>query len=142
MTLTAEHGILDPMRWVVVLGVVVLTACGVTEIPMRDSIAPPAALTMAEVEAGILRALEPPSPWTVDRTEPGAVYATRIEGEQGLKVAIDYSTYSVSLRIVAAEGLDFKYVRMDRRGVEWMDQLDEQVRVALGARHDGPLSRW
>jgi len=130
------------MRWAVVLGVVVLAGCGLAEIPMRDSIVPPAALSMPEVEAGILRALEPPSPWTVDGTEPGAVYANRIEGEQGLRVAIDYSTYSVSLRIVSAVGLDFKYVRMDRRGVEWMDELDEQVRVALGARHDGPLHRW
>jgi len=130
------------MKWAVVLGVVVLAACRLADIPLRDSIAPPPALSMAEVEAGILRALEPPSQWTVDGTEPGAVYATRIEGEHGLRVAIDYSTYSVSLRIVAATGLDFKGVRMDRRGVEWMDQLDEDVRVALGARRDGPLLRW
>jgi hypothetical protein len=132
------------MRWArsAVLGVVVLVACGMAEVPLRDSIVPPPALSMKDVEDGILRALAPPSLWAVDGAEPGAVYAARVEGEQALLVAIDYSTYSVSLRIVAAQGLEYTGPRMGRQGVEWMDQLDEQVRVALGARHDGPLHRW
>ena len=121
---------------------VALAACRLTAVPMRESISPPPTLSMQEVEAGILQALAPPSLWTLDAREPATVYATRIEGTQALRVAIDYSTYRVTLRIVAARDLDFTGVRIDRRALEWVDQLDEQVRVGLGARSETAAHHW
>lgn len=128
-------------RIAVLLLTAVLAACSTRQIVPTEPIPVPSGLTVADVEAVLMRAMQGarphsyfmvPARWRAEQTAPGHMtIGLHLHGGHYLRLGVNYDKYQVQTEILSSQNLKQSGDRIHRHALRWQADLERWIAQEL-----------